>query len=554
MPGGEIQLVAYGEENIFLNHDPQITFFKITYRRYTNFSIETVKADFVENLTFGNKFTFEIPKIGDLMHKFWLVIELPNIPIVYDLTNNVDNRLRFAWARKTAYALIDYIDVDINGQVIDRQWGEWMNVLNELNTTNFDSRLNQYIGNTPEYYEYKYTSNGIQSLFLYVPLQFWFFKNSGFALPLLCLEYSTVRVTVQLKEFENVSIFSPSNYIRLQSYLGNGIQNEPLLQVNDQGYAWAEFDSLEVESITANKSIYKLYYRKISNISFTTTKQEYYDSILGNSDLTFDDIISTSVNKNITLENIINNSSSNSKFFIYGLYSKSIFIPISTNDINFQLENTYLFKPLKLLLKNMYLLMDFIYIDRDERIKFFNQKHEYVIEQVFFTGIKYLKNLFNKNSLEIINPCKWLVYMGQMEYLLKPNVNDFFNYKTTFIRNELNQILGKSVIKNASVSFNSNQVSSIIDFSYYDRLQPFLYYPQAYPTNGMGVLKFCLYPLNTQPSGSINMSSFNNVDLNTQFRIIEGFDNEYVFKSYAVTYNVLRVVNGVAALIFSTNY
>jgi len=47
MPGGEIQLVAYGEENIFLNHDPQITFFKITYRRYTNFSIETVQADFL---------------------------------------------------------------------------------------------------------------------------------------------------------------------------------------------------------------------------------------------------------------------------------------------------------------------------------------------------------------------------------------------------------------------------------------------------------------------------------------------------------------------------
>ena len=55
--------------------------------------------------------------------------------------------------------------------------------------------------------------------------------------------------------------------------------------------------------------------------------------------------------------------------------------------------------------------------------------------------------------------------MGQISYLLNPNVNDFFNYNNTFIRNEFNQILGKSIIKNASISFNSNQVTSTIDFS-----------------------------------------------------------------------------------------
>ena len=95
MTGGLLQIASFGNQDLMLTGNPEITFFQSVYRRYTNFSIETVKADFVENLTFGNKFTFEIPKIGDLMHKFWLVIELPNIPIVYDLTNNVDNRLRF---------------------------------------------------------------------------------------------------------------------------------------------------------------------------------------------------------------------------------------------------------------------------------------------------------------------------------------------------------------------------------------------------------------------------------------------------------------------------
>ena len=144
--------------------------------------------------------------------------------------------------------------------------------------------------------------------------------------------------------------------------------------------------------------------------------------------------------------------------------------------------------------------------------------------------------------------------MGQISYLLNPNVNDFFNYNNTFIRNEFNQILGKSIIKNASISFNSNQVTSTIDFTYFNDLQVFLNYPQAIKTNGMGVLKFCLYPINTQPSGSINMSCFNSIDLNTTFRIVEGFNNVYIFKAYAVTYNLLRIVNGVAAQVFNTNY
>ena len=66
------------------------------------------------------------------------------------------------------------------------------------------------------------------------------------------------------------------------------------------------------------------------------------------------------------------------------------------------------------------------------------------------------------------------------------------------------------------------------------------------------------YTLNTgdqiQPSGSINMSCFNSIDLNTTFRIVEGFNNVYIFKAYAVTYNLLRIVNGVAAQVFNTNY
>ncbi len=430
MPGGEVQLVAYGEENMYLNDDPQITFFKVVYRRYTNFSIETVQTNFIYQANFGKKISCELSKLGDLIHKMWLVIELPDIPILYDLTNTVDNKLKFAWARKIAYVLIDYVELEISGQVISKMWGEWLNVLDELNYTNFNSSLNQYIGNLPELYIPKTTSKGVKSYTLHIPMYFWFCNNSGLALPILCLEYNTIRFNIQINNFDNCAVFSPSNYIKVQKYYGNGILGEPLVQYSSQGYAWAEFDSIEpgdVDPTTMDILNYKLYYRKISDNSFVTTTNSYLSNLFTNN------IYNIIQNKDIKPINYI----------IYAIDSKSVYIPIPSIDNNpksIYIENNYIFKkPLDIPLKNIFLLVDYVYLDRDERNKFYNSKHEYIIDQIYFTGNYILQNLYNRNTIQILNPCKWLVFMGQLSYLTNPNVNDYFNYKTTFIRKD-NQI------------------------------------------------------------------------------------------------------------------
>lgn len=545
MPGGEVQLVSYGEENMYLNEDPQITFFKIVYRRYTNFSTETVKTNFIYQANFGKKISCELSKLGDLIHKMWLVIELPDLPILYDLSNSVDNRLKFAWARKIAYVLINYVEIEISGQVISRMWGEWFNVLDELNYTNFNSSLDQYIGNIPELYSLHSTSNGIKSYTLNIPMYFWFCNNSGLALPLLCLEYNTIRFNIQINDFDNCAIFSPSNYIKVQKYYGTGILGEPLVQYSQQGVVWAEFDSIEpgdIDPTTMNILNYKLYYRKISDNSFITTTNSYLSNLFIN---------------NIT--NIISNGSKNPvNYIIYALNSKSIFIPIPSADNNpnsIYIENNYIFKkPLDLPLKNIYLLIDYVYLDRDERNKFYNDKHEYIIEQIYYTGEFFLQNLYNRNSIQILNPCKWFVFMGQISYLTNPNVNDFFNYKTTFIRNNLGQIQGEPVIYQANISFNS--INNIEDFpmSYYNLLQPFYNFPMAKIPSGFGVSKFALYPINIQASGSCNMSCLNTFEINTYFNRIDEKYSNYIFKSYAVTHNVLRIVHGVSGTIFNSNY
>ena len=379
MPGGEVQLVAYGEENMFLNDDPQITFFKIIYRRYTNFSIETIEQNFNGNLDFGKKFSIELSKIGDLIHKMWLVIELPNIPILYDINNIVDKRIRFAWARKIAYALVNYIEIDIGGTIIDRQWGEWMNVLNELNITNFNNNIDELTGNVPEVYLLKtiYNSN-IPSRVLYIPLHFWFCKYAGSALPMLSIEYNLVRCTVELNSFDSCAIFSPTNYIYVSTYLGNGIKDEPLLQVSELGYSWGIYDSIEPYKINGSEIVYKLYYRKISDVPFISTTSAYYSNY----------------SSSTILDNLLNQPIENyTRNFIYGMDSKTIYYPEAVNNSTFRfvsIEKPYFIPTIDLSLRNAYLLIDYIYLDKEERTKFFNNRHEYVIEQVYFSGNKIL--------------------------------------------------------------------------------------------------------------------------------------------------------------------
>ena len=543
MPGGEVQLVAYGEENMFLNDDPQITFFKIIYRRYTTFSIETIEQNFNGNLDFGKKFSIELSKIGDLIHKMWLVIELPNIPILYDINNIVDKRIRFAWARKIAYALVNYIEIDIGGTIIDRQWGEWMNVLNELNITNFNNNIDELTGNVPEVYVLRtiYNSN-IPSRALYIPLHFWFCKYAGSALPMLSIEYNLVRCTVELNSFDSCAIFSPTNFVYVSSYLGNGIKDEPLLQVSELGYSWGIYDSIEPYKINGSDIVYKLYYRKISDVPFISTTSAYYSNYSGST----------------ILNNLLNQPIENyTRNFIYGMDSKTIYYPEAINNSSFRfvsIEKPYFIPTIDLSIKNAYLLIDYIYLDKEERTKFFNNRHEYVIEQVYFSGNKILKNLNNKVNMEVVNPCKWMVFMGQLSYYTNQNVSDYFNYNTTFIRNLRGEILGESLIKDANITLNSNQNIQIFDMKFYSRLMPFLYFPKTYKTNGFGIYTYSLYPITpSQPSGSINMSLFNNISINQSFNIVDRNYNNYIFKAYFVTHNVLRIYHGVCGLVFSNN-
>ena len=545
MPIGEIILVGYGDENMILSDEPQITFFKIIYRRYTNFAMESVKTNFIYQPKFGKRYSCELSRLGDLVNKMWLVIDLPDLPTIYTFNNVLDKKLKFAWARDIGYVIIDYIEIEIAGKVVQKKWGEYMNAVDKvLNSKDYNSSLDPFIGNLPEYYEYQNTSNGIPSRQLKIPLTFWFCETSGMALPLLCLEHNVVRFNVQLRDFENCGIFSPSNYIQVVKYFGNGILGEPLVQYSQQGVAWAEFDSIDVgtyDNANLNILTYNLYYRKISTNSFITTTNSYFNSFISNE----------------TLSTSFFDANRPNNYFIYGLKSGSIYIPIGSiaNDPSSTfIEQIYRRNFLSdLSLKNMYLLSNYVFLDMNERKRFYENRHEYIIEQITYSGDKVLNNIINSTYIELVNPCKWILFMAQISYLTNPNVNDWFNYKTTFIRNADGSIQGKSVIKNVSFSLNTTQVIDTYEMELYNYLIPFQKFEMSNIPAGFGISSFSLNTNDVQPSGSCNMSSFNTFSINTTFNPIDVNFNNYKFKTYGITYNNLVIVHGLAGLMFNNN-
>ena len=189
MPGGLMILVAYGLENIYLTDDPQITFFKIVYRRHTNFSIEPIPQYFNIEANFSNRVSTIISKNGDLISRMYVVIQLP-------IVTNLPQDIRMRWVQNIGYVLIKTVEIEIGGQIIDKHYSDWLYIWNELNRTNNQRGINKMIGNIDSLITF---SNSKDTYTLYVPLQFWFCKDLSQSLPIISLEHSEVKINIEFE-------------------------------------------------------------------------------------------------------------------------------------------------------------------------------------------------------------------------------------------------------------------------------------------------------------------------------------------------------------------
>ena len=131
MGGGLMQLVAYGAQDVYLTGNPQITFWKVTYRRHTNYAMESIEQTFNGQADFGRRVQCTISRNGDLAYRTYLQVTLPEIC----QENCCGTSGSATWARWLDFPgeqLISMVEVEIGGQRIDRQYGDWMHIWNQL--------------------------------------------------------------------------------------------------------------------------------------------------------------------------------------------------------------------------------------------------------------------------------------------------------------------------------------------------------------------------------------------------------------------------------------
>ncbi|AYV77157.1 MAG: NCLDV major capsid protein [Barrevirus sp.] len=493
MGGGLIQLVAYSKQDIFLTKDPQITFFKIVYRRHTNFTMECIPQNFLDCPDFGKRVTSVISRNGDLIRNIHLVIDLPNIPVFKDTLT------KFAWVKKIGYAIIKSVDIEIGDQLIDRHFGDWLNIWHEL-TLSDKINVDHLIGSIKELTDF---TNGKTSYRLMIPLQFWFNRISGLALPIVSLQLNKVKINVELSEFEKCYNLTPTHYIDIDNAFVNFkpyeyiVQNQGLnKQIINQ---FVHFDILER----------RLYYIKHSESPFINNC-----SIKG-------------LKTCFKATNKKNNGSGG---------GERSYKNIKLNNIS---------------IKKSFLLVEYCFLDDDERARFLKARHEYLIEQVVCSNEvgETVKGLNQSFKIPFTGLTKELIWVTQLKNAL--NLNQTFNYTDSVIFNKNN----KNMIRKETILFNGHERVSMRSSDYFTYLQQYQHHKKG-SDNCINVYSFALHPLDHQPSGTVNLTEIENVTLKINVNPLNNDKaiNNAIIRIYGIIYNIFRVSNGISGLMFALDY
>jgi hypothetical protein len=471
-----MQLVAYGAQDVYLTANPQVTFFKQLYRRHSNFAMESIEQTFNGVGNFGKRVQCTISRNGDLITRVYVQVTLPAI----DLSVVGAGGASFSWVPYLGQYMINNVYVEIGGQQIDKHYGEWLHIWNELTLPTgkqlaYLNMVNGYGGvqlqpdtscnacateidaadaavlacNNPQISsqgdDCVFASNVVATLAdsvtgcipeqtLYIPLEFWFNRHTGLALPLIALQYHEVKINV---EFENLQ------------YLCNIVGG-------------------------------------------TKTSQQ---------------ILSTVAQQ--------------------GLVACSLYV-------------------------------DYIYLDTEERRRFAQVAHEYLIEQLQFTGTESVTSTSNKIQLSFNHPCKELIWVVQNPSYVDCNSSTNAPWRYTDSK------LGNPTAV-AKIQLNGQDRFTEREGSYFNFVQPYQHHTST-PATGINVYSFALKPEDLQPSGSCNFSRIDNAVLNLTLTpstfqtlitpmpeeaAVTGAQSSANVNIYATNYNVLRIMSGMGGLAYS---
>lgn len=490
MGAGELILVASSKDKYYLTKNPEITFFKIYYKRHTNFSIETIPQEFINKLDFGKQATLIIGRNGDLVSRVYLHIDLPV------LNSNISRRPKYKirYVDNLGYALINKIELEIGGTIISREYGEWMYIWKELTTGKDKKRgMDEMLGNNEKYN--KFESSKI-SLSLDIPLIFWFCKSIGDALPLISLMKDEVKLHIDIRRLEEVLIQSPQKFITMNENFSLFKEYEVIKQNANGVESAGEF----VEYDILNKRL-------------------YYNPLYGNFDIPVTD----------------------NNFMLVGENGYKMSIKKGSQSPRDVIDFFNLNYPPII---DSYCLVDYIFLDSKERELYVKRNHEYLIPITQNITEETVVSSNVRVNLPLVFPISGIFW----RVILNDNIvrKEYFNYSMSPYTKEEN-----SIIKNVKILINGQPLTNIEQEEYYRLIQRHNYY------NGMGNsnlynYSFSLYPLDSQPYGSLNFSNIDDASIQLTLDGLIEYRVPARIKVYGLSYNIFRIINQSGKLVFRT--
>jgi hypothetical protein len=523
MTGGLIQLVAHGIEDKFLTGNPTITFFKVVYRRHTSFTKEEIRQNFTSEPSFGRNVSCHISRSGDLIGSIFLVVKLPKV-VLPDT-----QRVKFAWVKRLGFAMIKSVNIVINGHQIDKHYGDWLNVWSELTGAingPHERGFKKMIGDIDELTNFDYVKDEYT---LFIPLQFWFCKFSGSALPITALHYSDIEINVEFETQKACYLTSPTHSITIRDNLPSFVKGEYIEQNVDGDLRAGVF-------VDFDPSTKKLYYDKVTEtkISGITVASDFNTS----NPVAVSQLESSDLGQQYK---IVGKTSGYSTFAEFNSFSQSMPIPI---------------KNLKFV--DSFLLVDYYFLDTEERVRFSQSRHDYLIDQLYYTAPIEISDTNRNIKMVSDHPCRLMVWTVQMKYI--KNSKDYFNYTDTYQRKvfsyepyevPLGDPIGNNLILSSTILLNGYERMSFRNNKYFEHVQQhqnIKYSPQV----GINHYSFAINPFTPlQPSGSINTSQIDNIEIKMTLSPIISPNNLALFTGYSLCYNILRIVNGLGALVFT---
>ena len=553
MAGGLMQLVAYGAQDVFLTGTPEITFWKVSYRRHTNFAMESIEQTFSGQADFGRRVTCTISRNGDLCYRTYLQVTLPEINQSMttsggQVSGSADNGVYARWMDFIGEQLIAQVEVEIGGQRIDRQYGVWMHIWNQLTMSKEQQRgYFKMIGNTtqltyitdPNFANISgpcaaaggpsqvcAPRNALPETTLYIPLLFWFCRNPGLALPLIALQYHEVKINLDIRPIGEclwaVKTLSATS----------GIQSVSAAYQQSLVAASLYVDYIFLDTDERRKMAQNPHEYLIEQLQFTG-----------------DESVGSSSNK------IKLNFNHPCKELIWVVQPDSNVDYCSSLDASQTLFKTLGAQP-------------FNYTDALDALP--NAIHAFggPAETAGSTNFIASNGLFQMpgaidmgNALNVSAPVtsaqEWMnaatqdqPFIAQGGSIGASGVSD----AGTFVLAETALDLhcwGENPVVTAKLQLNGQDRFSEREGNYFDVVQPFQHHTRA-PDTGINVYSFALRPEEHQPSGSCNFSRIDNAVLQLVLSspTVSGTATAKV-RVYAVNYNVLRVMSGMAGVAYS---